>query len=90
MTKLLENTESKGQWIWVLLIRVIGIILLIAPLFLPVRAYFYESIPNVALTTADIIMSCVGLFVSAGGKQIGILLNNIGIAISALLSKLSK
>jgi len=90
MTKLLKNQESRGQWVWILLIRIIGFIILIAPLYLPILAYFSADIENITLTNRDVIMACVGLFLSAGGKQIGILLNNIGMLISTFLSKLTK
>ena len=90
MTKLLENQESKGQWIWVLFIRLVGVILLIAPLYLPIRAYFSLNMTNVPITKTEAILACVGMFLSAGGKQIGTLLNNIGLVISSFLKRLSK
>lgn len=89
MKELLENKEdSKGQWIWVVAVRFFGLILLIAPLFLPLRAYFYESIPNLVIPKNDVITASIGLFISAGGKQIGMIINNIGIIINAFTKKM--
>lgn len=62
--------------------------MLIAPLYLPLRAYFFTSIENIDLTRNDIIIACVGLFVSAGGKTIGTLVNNIGLVINKFLNKI--
>lgn len=90
MGNLLENKETKAQARWVWLIRAIGFVLFVAPYFLPVRAYFYESVTNVVINMNDVYLSLFGLFLSAGGKQIGIILNNIGIVIDTITKKLSK
>jgi hypothetical protein len=90
MGNLLESQETKAQKIWVWVIRFIGLVLFIAPYFLPIRAYFYESIANVTIKMNDVYLSIFGLFLSAGGKQIGIILNNVGIVIGNITNKLSK
>lgn len=90
MTKLLENQDSRGQWIWVLFIRLIGVIMIIAPLYLPFRAYFLETTANVSLVTQDVILIGAGIVLSSGGKQIGTLVNNLGIAFKALIQKFEK
>lgn len=90
MGNLLESQETKAQAIWVWLIRFIGLVLFVAPYFLPIRAYFYQSITNVAININDVYLSIFGLFLSAGGKQIGIILNNVGIVIGNITNKLSK
>lgn len=89
MKNLLQDQETKTQFIWIFLIRLIGLVMFIAPIYLPVVAYFNLSIPNISPTFNEVCFSFVGLFMSAGGKHIGILINNIGLAISRIFKKLS-
>ena len=55
--KLLEDHDSKGQWWWIIAIRLIGFILFIAPLFLPLKAYFFESKENLTLNGSPGVLS---------------------------------
>lgn len=90
MTKLLENQDSRGQWIWVLLIRIVGVIMFVSPLYLPVLAYYSTSKETVSITFQDVMLMLAGLLLSSGGKQIGTFINNIGIAAQLFLNKLVK
>jgi len=85
-----KGKDSVGQFIWILSIRIIGIVMFIAPMFLPLKAYFYEDVQNIAMAGSDIAMACAGLFISSGGKQIGILLNSIGVGINKFIEKFTK
>jgi len=90
MKKLLENRGSKAQLIWIIIMRLTGLIMFFAPLYLPIRAYFYPSIENVQISGSDYILMCVGFALSSGAKMIGILLNNVGIALGNLMNKITK
>jgi uncharacterized membrane protein len=90
MTKLLENQDSKGQKVWVWIIRIIGFIMFIAPLFLPILAYFQTDQENMSLNGGDWIFLLFGFVLSSGGQQIGMVVNNVGIIFSKFLEKLTK
>lgn len=90
MTKLLENQESKGQKYWIIAIRLIGFIMFIAPLFLPLVAYFRFDLENITLNGGDWIFLLLGLVLSSGGKQIGMIINNAGIIFNRFSEKLTK
>ncbi len=87
---LLDNKKSRSQFLWVIFIRVIGIVMILAPLYLPFIAYFKESKANVVMTTQDWFLICFGILLSSGGKQIGVVVNNIGIIFQAFLNKMVK
>lgn len=90
MNKLLKNTESKAQKVWVWSIRIIGFLLFIAPLALPFLAYFQEDKTNVPLTGGDWAFLGFGFLLSSGGKAIGMVVNNLGILLTAFLNKIIK
>ena len=62
----------------------------ILPMYLPMKAYLFTSVNNVVMSLNDVAFSCVGFLLFAGGKNLGILANNIGIAINNVLTKLTK
>lgn len=90
MTKLLENQDSKGQKVWIIIVRIIGFIMFIAPLFLPILAYFQADQENISLNGGDWIFLFFGFILSSGGKQIGMVVNNLGIIFTKFLEKLPK
>lgn len=89
MQNLNEKHHSNFEQFWIYLFQVIGLILFIAPLFLPTKAYFFESKENVVISFKDVTMAVVGIFLARGGKSVGVVINNIGIIISDTLKRLA-
>ena len=89
MEKLNEKRHTGIEKIWIYLFQLIGLILFIAPLYLPVRAYFFESKESIALNFTDVAISVVGVFLARGGNAVGTAINNIGIIIIDFLKRVS-
>lgn len=85
-----ENRNTKSQRWWVIIVRFIGLVMFIAPIYKPLVYYFKEDVDIVVMTTTDIGFGAVGFMLFAGGKNLGILANNIGTAINNFLQKLTK
>ena len=91
MNKLTEEKEkdNKGQWVWVLLIRIIGLGMFAVPLYLPFMAYLNTSIETIKLSGYDIMFVLCGFVIALSGKQIGVIANNIGAILTAFLKKMT-
>lgn len=89
MKNLNKKQETKAEKIWMLIFQIIGLIMFIAPLYLPILAYFSTSIESIRLTMSDIGLMVVGIFLVKGKEAIGIVINNIGIIITDTLKRIS-
>lgn len=89
MKPLNEKRESNAEHLWIWIFQVIGLLLFIAPLYLPVRAYFFTDVENVPLKMSDIGLAACGIFLARGGKAVGIVINNIGVIISDWLKRIA-
>jgi hypothetical protein len=89
MEDLRKKSNSEVEKIWIYLSQFIGLILFIAPLYLPIRAYFFESKDNIPLNLKDIAIAVVGIFLWLGGKSVGTVINSIGVIIIDTLKRIS-
>ncbi|AKG94286.1 hypothetical protein AVT42_gp30 [Polaribacter phage P12002S] len=89
MNKLKETRETFVESLWIWVFQIIGLIMFVAPLYLPIRAYFFETKEVSALTMYDIYIAIVGVFLARGGKSVGTVINNIGVVIINVIKKVS-
>jgi hypothetical protein len=75
---------------WTYFVRLVGVIMFLAPLYLPIQSYLFENVKTHQMDLNDIGFSLVGFFLFAGGKNLGTLANNIGVALNNLVNKFSK
>jgi len=87
--KIKEKTNSKGEGIWIIAVRVIGFLFFIAPFYLPFISYFSLGKVNIALNFNDYIFSGLGFFLSSGATSIGVIVNNLGIALNKIITKIT-
>tara|TARA_R110001606_G_scaffold367726_1_gene523323 strand:- start:1867 stop:2142 length:276 start_codon:yes stop_codon:yes gene_type:complete len=87
--ELEEKRETIAEKLWIIIFQVIGLILFIAPLYLPVRAYFLESKEDVPLTLTGVAIAVIGIFLARGGKAVGTVINNLGVIIIDFLKRIS-
>ncbi|MFI1771009.1 hypothetical protein [Thalassobellus citreus] len=87
--KLAEKKDSKAEIVWIYFWQLLGVILFIAPLFLPVKAWFIESKEPVPITFFGGCIVVVGFFIARGGSAVGTVTNNIGIIIVDFLKRIS-
>ncbi|WP_397446933.1 hypothetical protein [Polaribacter sp. R77954] len=62
MKNLNQKKESKGEKFWIIIFQIIGLIIFIAPLYLPILAYFSTSIESIRLSFSDIAIMVLGIF----------------------------
>lgn len=89
MNNLNNTRETKLELVWIELMKLIGLVMFISPLYLPVRAYFFESKQSVPLSITDISIAIVGFFLWRGGKHVGTVVNNIGVIIINVIKKIA-
>ena len=89
MNNLNNTRETKLELVWIELMKLIGLVMFISPLYLPVRAYFFESKQSVPLSITDISIAIVGFFLWRGGKNVGTVVNNIGVIIINVIKKIA-
>lgn len=89
MEKLNEKRHTGIEKFWIYLFQLIGLILFIAPLYLPVRAFFYPSIESVPISFTGGAISVIGIFLARGGNAVGTVINNIGVIIVDFLKRVS-
>ena len=89
MTKLQETRGTQGEQIWVVITQIIGLFLVVAALFKPLRSMFIYDAENIPVTYTNAIMAVIGFFIVRGGKQVGTVINNIGAIINTKLTKLA-
>lgn len=87
MKNLKQQTESKIEKFWIYLSQLAGFILFIAPLYLPTRAYFFESKESEPIDLKGIAISVFGFFLWRGGKSVGVLANSFGVVILKSIKK---
>lgn len=90
MTKIVKKTGSKSEWLWILAIRFIGFCFFIAPFYLPFISYFSTEIETVPMKMFDYVFAGLGFFLSSGARSIGVVVNNIGIAINKVVPSIKK
>ena len=73
-----ENGQSRGEWIYVFVLRLIAGIFLASILYIPIYTRFMLSLENVQIPSGDVwyALGCVVMFGSPG-KMIGEFLNSI-------------
>jgi hypothetical protein len=89
MEKLKEKRYTGIEKLWIYLFQLIGLVLFIAPLYLPIRAYFFESIESVPISFTGGAISVIGIFLARGGNAVGTVINNIGVIIIDFLKRIS-
>jgi hypothetical protein len=89
MEDLRKKSNSEVEKIWRYLSQVVGFIMFIAPLYLPIRAYFFESKANVPVQIKDVAIAVVGIFLWLGGKAVGTVINSLGVIIIDFLKRIS-
>ena len=75
---------------WTYLVRFVGVIMFLAPLYLPIYSYLFENIKTHQMDLNDIGFSLVGFFLFAGGDNLGTLANNVGVALNFVVKKFTK
>ena len=89
MNNLKDKRDTFLESIWIAVMQLIGLIMFISPLYLPIRAYFFESKQSVPLSITDISIAIVGFFLWRGGKNVGTVVNNIGVIIINVIKKIA-
>lgn len=81
MTKFLkpDDDQSKGEWIWIVILRILAGLYIVSILWLPFITRFSYETKNVEVSITDIfwVLGCAVMFGSPG-KTIGGFLNEIG------------
>jgi len=88
--KFYKNTNSFTQFVWVIIVRIIGLIMFISPLYLPIIAYYSALKENIEISKNEYIFATLGFMLFAGGKTVGIILNTLGVAFTNVIGKLTK
>lgn len=85
---LKNKRDTFLEQIWIEVAKLIGLVIFIGPLYLPVKAYFFETKQAEPLTRFDIGITVVGFFLWRGGKSVGTVANNLGVVIVNIIKKI--